>query len=104
MHNSFITFHLFNENSSRSLILSANTNDKLNKIDWASHDSYKNLYSELKGDMCLFLIKKLASDSLFVEKINSLNTNEDEIIKNFLNEFSFEPPEENGNLKLGRII
>ena len=37
--------------------------------------------------MCLFLSKKLASDSLFVEKINSLNTNEDEIIKNFLNEF-----------------
>ena len=95
-------FIFLNENSSRSLILSANTNDKLNKIDWASHDSYKNLYSELKGDMCLFLSKKLASDSLFVEKINSLNPNEDEIIKNFLNEFSFEPPEENGNLKLGK--
>lgn len=89
-----------NENSSRSLILSANTKDKLNKIDFAAHDSYKNLYSELKSDMCLFLSKKLGEDSLLIEKINSLNPNENDVIKSFLNEFSFSSKEsENSKLE-----
>lgn len=86
--------------SSNTLILSATKiGGKVEKIDRASHESYENLYSNVKNAMCLFLSKKLETDNDFVEKLNSLKYENDNEINSFLKDFEFsEEPKKNGKL------
>ncbi len=80
----------FLNQSSNTLILSASKyGGKVEKIDRASHESYENLYSNVKNAMCLFLSKELGDDIDFVDKINSVRFEDDDEIINFLKDFKF---------------
>ncbi|MDC0861330.1 hypothetical protein OAQ08_01865, partial [Alphaproteobacteria bacterium] len=95
-------FISLNSHSSRPVIFSANKEGKkINKIDIASHESYNNLYDDVTSNMCSYLSKKLNEDTSLIDKLNSLNLDDDEIINNFLNEFSFSDKEKE-NAKLGK--
>ncbi len=82
-------FNFLNSVSPSTLILSASKIGRVEKIDRASHESYENLYANVKNAMCLFLSKKLESDDNFVEKINTIKFDDDNEVNEFLKGFKF---------------
>ena len=84
-----IQFNFLNTSSPSTLILSASKEGQVVKIDTASHESYENLYSNVKNVMCTFLSNKLGGDHDFVERINSIKFDDENEMNNFLKSFKF---------------